>query len=245
MLCIHAAIMGASLLVHRGWRASPAAVYLAPASVLARRQAALLPRRGSAGVEIHGAARTAAMHIGPTVRKAAVSVVHAADLASVGDSSAGYRRALVKNQLPAAIAPFPQRAAQAGAGGQGAAGMSQRAVGHECCIGGQLADLEIADAAGVERLRRQVGQGGRARPDMARAAEFDEFVGQQGRQPGAVGAHRLALQRRFQGLQLDRQVRGTWSGWFRHQMGNAPAPETFRLATLSLEKYLICPRPMA
>ena len=29
------------------------------------------------------------------------------------------------------------------------------------------------------------------------------------------------------------------------QMGNAPAPETFRQATLSLEKYLICPRPMA
>lgn len=154
MLCIHAAIMGASLLVHRGWRASPAAVYLAPASVLARRQAELLPRRGSAGIEIHGAARTAAMHMGPTVRKAAVSVVHAADLASVGDSSAGYRRALVKNHLPAAIAPFPQRAAQAGAGGQGAAGMSQRAVGHECRIAGQLADLEIADAAGAERLRR-------------------------------------------------------------------------------------------
>ncbi len=80
---------------------------------------------------------------------------------------------------------------------------------------------------------------------MARAAEFDELVGLQGRQPGAVGAHRLALQRRFQGLQPGRQVRGAWSGWFRRQMGNAPAPETFRLATLSLEKYLICPRPMA
>lgn len=109
MLCIHAAIMGASLLVHRGWPASPAAVYLAPRSVLARRQAELLPRRGSAGIEIHGAARTAAMHIGPTVRKAAISVVHAADLASVWDSSAAYRRALVKNHLPAAIAPLACR----------------------------------------------------------------------------------------------------------------------------------------
>src|SRR5450830_1336047 len=48
------------------------------------------------------------------------------------------------------------------------------------------------------------------------------------------------------GEAVKRQRAGTSSALaVRDQMGNAPAPDTFRQATLSLEKYLICPRPMA
>lgn len=82
--CNHAAAIGASLVVYRGWPSPPDTVYLAPKSATARQQAEFSSRYGSAAIVMHSTPPTASTHIGPKVYNAAhVSLVHTADLSGM------------------------------------------------------------------------------------------------------------------------------------------------------------------